>query len=161
MPGLGNWSRETTLAAEPGSAARARDFVRLHLVAHQLADLVEDVRLVVSELATNAVVHAGTPFAVTLSSVDECIRLVLSDGSPSIPIRSTPDVMDMNGRGLMLVELLSQAWGVTIDHDGVKSVWAHFPHRQPGSQQPDLGTQWQGTDLSDWAASAAASQERQ
>ena len=128
MLGLGNWSHETTLAAEPASAARARDFVRLHLVALHPGDLVDDVRLVVSELATNAVVHAGTPFAVTLSSVDECIHLVLRDGSPSIPVRSTPDLMDMNGRGLMLVELLSQEWGVTIDHDGVKSVWAHFPH---------------------------------
>jgi anti-sigma regulatory factor (Ser/Thr protein kinase) len=130
MPESGNWSHETTLAAEPGSVARARDFVRLHLVAHQLAGLVEDVRLVISELATNAVVHAGTPFAVTLSSVDECIRLVLRDGSPSIPVRSTPDVMDMSGRGLMLVELLSREWGVAIDHDGVKSVWANFPHSQ-------------------------------
>ena len=129
MLGLGNWSHETTLAAEPASAALARDFVRLHLVAHHPTDLVDDVRLVVSELATNAVVHAGTPFAVTLSSVDERIRLVLTDGSPSIPVRSTPDLMDMNGRGLMLVELLSQEWGVTIDQDGVKSVWAHFPHR--------------------------------
>ena len=65
-----DWSHETVLAPEPISAALARDFVYVHLVAHDLFPLVEDVRLVVSELATNAVAHAQTPFRVTLSSAN-------------------------------------------------------------------------------------------
>ena len=127
MVPIAGWSHETILAGEPISAAHAREFVCVHLVAHHLVHLVEDVRLVVSELATNAVAHAQTPFVVTLASENESVRLAIQDGSPSPPVLSTPDVMDMGGRGLMLVELLSQAWGTSTDAHGFKSVWASFP----------------------------------
>ena len=56
------WSHETHLAAEAISASQARVFVSRHLLAHDLANLVDDVRVVVSELATNAMLHAQTPF---------------------------------------------------------------------------------------------------
>ena len=56
------WSHETVLAAEPGSAAKARAFVLQHLAEHRLLYLVDDVRMVASELATNAVLHARTAF---------------------------------------------------------------------------------------------------
>jgi anti-sigma regulatory factor (Ser/Thr protein kinase) len=121
------WSHETILAAEPISAALAREFVCQHLVAHHLVHLVEDVRLVVSELATNAVAHARTEFVVTLASANGSVLLAIQDGSPSPPVRSAPDVMDMSGRGLMIVELVSQAWGTRTDAHGFKSVWASFP----------------------------------
>lgn len=127
MASVADWSYETVLAAEPHSAGLAREFVCLHLAAHHLSHLLEDVRLVVSELATNAVAHAQTPFAVTLSRADRSVRVAIRDGSPSAPVRSTPDVMDMSGRGLMIVELLSQAWGISTDRHGFKSVWASFP----------------------------------
>lgn len=127
MVSIADWSHETVLAAEPMSAALARDFVSVHLVAHQLLHLVEDVRLVASELATNAVAHAQTPFAVTLSSANGAVRLAVRDESPSAPVRSAPDVMDMSGRGLMIVESLSQRWGTSTDGHGFKSVWACFP----------------------------------
>lgn len=128
-----DWTHQIVLAAEPRSAALARDFVRLHLVAHHLRHLVDDVRLVVSELATNAVAHAQTPFVVTLSSVDGSLLLDIQDESTSAPVRSVPDIMDMSGRGLMIVELLSQEWGTSTDAHGFKSVWASFPD---GSRQP-------------------------
>jgi anti-sigma regulatory factor (Ser/Thr protein kinase) len=135
MVAMANWSHETVLAAEPRSAALARDFVCLHLVAHRLPHLVEDVRLVVSELATNAVSHAQTPFVVTLSSANGSVLLDIQDGSTSAPIRSAPDVMDMSGRGLMIVELLSQEWGTRTDAHGFKSVWASF---SSGPSEPEL-----------------------
>lgn len=127
MVPMADWSHETVLAAEPTSAALARDFVCVHLVAHHLLHLVEDVRLVVSELATNAVAHAQTPFAVTLSSANGSVLLAVQDESTSAPVRSAPDVMDMSGRGLVIVELLSQRWGTSTDGHGSKSVWASFP----------------------------------
>lgn len=123
------WSHETAFAAVPASASKARDFICQHLAAHQLPYLVEDVRLVASELATNAMVHARTPFVVTLSERDGVVRLTIRDGSTSIPVRSTPQVMDMSGRGLMLVELLSNEWGASADPDGTKTVWASFSTR--------------------------------
>lgn len=126
---IADWSHETVLAAEPVSAALARDFVCLHLVAHHLLHLVEDVRLVVSELATNAVAHAQTSFSVTLSSANGTVLLAIQDESAAAPVRSAPDVMDVSGRGLMIVEVLSHKWGTSPDGHGFKSVWASFPER--------------------------------
>lgn len=127
MLGIPDWSHEIALAAVPKSARLARDFVSLHLVEHRLPQLVDDVRLVVSELATNAVTHAKTPFVVTLSMSGGVVLLVLQDESLTVPIRSERGVMDMSGRGLMIVESLSQEWGINTGLHGSKSVWASFP----------------------------------
>ena len=69
MASVTAWWHEQIFAVEPPSVALARDFVCQHLVAHHQTHLVDDVRLVVSELATNAVVHAQTRFGVCLSRV--------------------------------------------------------------------------------------------
>jgi anti-sigma regulatory factor (Ser/Thr protein kinase) len=129
MNQIRGWSYETVLAAEPVSASRARDFICEHLVAHDLLYLVEDIRLVASELATNAMVHARTPFVVTLSETNGVVLLAIRDGSTSVPVPTTPQVMDMGGRGLVLVELLSHEWGASTDGSGSKSVWASFATR--------------------------------
>ena len=100
-----------------------------YLVAHDLQYLVEDVRLVASELATNAVQHARTPFVVTLSEMDGVVRLAIRDGSPVPPVRSYQQVIDLGGRGLVLVERLSHEWGARTDVSGSKSVWASFVTR--------------------------------
>lgn len=134
MVHLIDWSHSTVLAAEPPSPAKARDFVSMHLFAHALMHLVDDMRLVVSELATNAVAHAQTPFTVTVCGTNESVVLTIEDGSASVPVRAVPDVLDTSGRGLMLVEELSDEWGAKTHGHGLKSVWASFPSR-PG--QPD------------------------
>jgi hypothetical protein len=54
------------------------------------------------------------------------VVLAIKDESKSVPVRSAPDVMDMSGRGLMIVELLCQEWGTSTDARGCKSVWATF-----------------------------------
>ena len=136
-----DWSHSTVLEAEPMSAARARDFVRLHLVTHQLPHLVEDVRLVVSELATNAVAHAQTPFVVSLSMANGSVLLAIEDQSSAVPIRSAPDVTDMSGRGLMIVELISQEWGIRTDARARKSVWASFPSELSNQSNTRAGTE--------------------
>lgn len=135
MPG---WSHETVLAAEPVCAHTARDFVCEHLVAHDLLYLVEDVRLVTSELVTNAMVHARTPIVVTLSQTNGIVRLTVRDGLSLVPVKAVPQLMDMNGRGLMLVELLSEKWGVSTESDGSKSVWASFAIRTRPESTPVL-----------------------
>jgi anti-sigma regulatory factor (Ser/Thr protein kinase) len=134
MDQIAGWSHETALAAEPLSASKARHFVSVYLAEHDLLYLMEEIRLVASELATNAVSHARTPFVVTLSQMDGVVRLAVQDGSTSVPIRATPRVMDLGGRGVALVESLSQDWGVSSDGFGSKSVWACFATRtSPGS----------------------------
>jgi len=118
---------------EPVSALRARDFVCLHLVEHNLLYLIEDIRLVVSELATNAMVHARTPFTVILSASDGTVLLTIRDGSNSVPVGAVPQATDRRGGGFLLVEQLSHAWGANTDGAGSKSVWASFNMRtRPG-----------------------------
>jgi anti-sigma regulatory factor (Ser/Thr protein kinase) len=124
-----DWSHETVLAAEPVSASKARDFACMHLGEHDLLNLVEDIRLVVSELATNAMMHAGTSFSVTMSEVDGTVLLAVKDGSTLAPVKALPQVMDMGGRGLVLVGQLSAEWGASTEGAGSKSVWASFPTR--------------------------------
>ncbi len=119
---VNGWSHQVDLAAEPASAGLARDFVSLQLSSHNLLDLVQDIRVVVSELATNALLHAQTPFVVTLSMTGGMVLLTLQDGSQLLPIQSAASVTDLNGRGLMIVELLSHEWGISTD----ESHWVSF-----------------------------------
>ena len=63
------WKHDLELTAHATSAARARCFVGQRLIEHELQYLADDVQLVVSELATNALTHARTPFTVTLAAV--------------------------------------------------------------------------------------------
>jgi anti-sigma regulatory factor (Ser/Thr protein kinase) len=98
--------------------------------------LVDDIRLVASELATNAMVHARTPFVVSLSELNGVVLLAVRDGSTSVPVKARPQVIGLGGRGLVLVELLSHEWGARTDASGYRSVWAPFitrarPRRAP------------------------------
>jgi anti-sigma regulatory factor (Ser/Thr protein kinase) len=123
------WSHEIELAADPASPGRARHFVALHLVEHGLRYLVEDVRLVVSEFATNAVLHARTPFTVGLGSTDRSVLVAVRDGAVAVPVAVVAELLAVGGRGLHIVDRLSTAWGV-VAGDASKSVWASFDLRQ-------------------------------
>ena len=123
------WSSEISLAAQPISASRARAFVRLHLAEHLLSYLTDDVELVVSELATNAMVHARTPFRVSLQAFKATLLLEVEDGSRTGLIGVVAQVFDTGGRGISIVKLLSRDWGVSARTGGGKSVWAEFDLR--------------------------------
>ena len=106
--------------------ATARDFVSEQLVRHRLDHEVDILRLVVSELVTNAVLHARSPFVVTVAQVDHTLTLAVWDESvvlPPEPLR--PSTRRQRGRGLNIVEHLSSQWGVTHERGG-KTVWARF-----------------------------------
>ena len=138
MPGNAlSWSHPTAFEATPISASEARAFVSGHLVDHQLLHLVDPVRLVASELATNALVHARSPFSVTLAALGETVLLTVRDDSSSIPIRRAPHVMALAGRGLEIVSVTSLEWG-TIQADGAgrKAVWASFAIKEQPEPTP-------------------------
>jgi anti-sigma regulatory factor (Ser/Thr protein kinase) len=125
------WSHKTNFEATPISASEARAFVSHHLVDHRLLYLVESVRLVASELATNALVHAQTTFSVTLSGSDNEVVLTVWDDSQALPERRASQVLNASGRGLEIVDIVSQAWGINQDEAGSKGVWASFALRKP------------------------------
>ena len=123
------WSHATALPGEARSVSRARHFVCSHLVEHRLSHLVDDVQLVASELAANAVQHAHTPFKVILEKADNSVLLSVQDGSPSPPAHLASDRLDPAGRGVSIVDLVSHRWGVTDGPGEGKSVWASFAAR--------------------------------
>lgn len=121
------WSHDITLDDRLVSASRARAFVRGHLREHHLVHLTDDVELVVTEFATNVVLHAHTAFTVSLHADERTLVLAVEDGSPDWPARTAAaPALDTNGRGLAIVDLLCRTWGTDALASGGKSVWAEF-----------------------------------
>ena len=113
-----------TWTADVAHIADARRFVSEHLTTHGCEDVVPDARLIVSELVTNALVHAGTGFKVTVEVGDDAVLLRVADGSAHAPVLGELGLAETGGRGLGIVAALADAWGVTPEPDGGKSVWA-------------------------------------
>lgn len=108
----------------------ARRFVAGLLGRRPYGDRVDpdDALLVISELATNAVIHAGTPFSVTVRSDGSAVRISVQDWSPMQPVMRDDNPLAVAGRGLRLISMVSRAWGVEYGPDG-KTVWAELPLR--------------------------------
>ncbi|MFF3938003.1 SpoIIE family protein phosphatase [Streptomyces phaeofaciens] len=139
---------EVTLTGSSLAPGTARDLVRATLVewaglglpgAEKLAErLAEDAILVVSELVTNAVVHAGTDVGLLCrleAGPEGCAVVVeVSDHHPSRAPRDgspePPYEIPEYGRGLRLVAALADAWGVTYRR-GAKTVWARLVPAEP------------------------------
>ena len=119
------WSHTTWLDAAPISASLARAFVSHYLVEQLLLSLVDPVRLAVSELVTNALVHTKTPISVTLSASDTKVLLMVRDESLELPQRRIAQAVDETGRGLEIVDIVSLDWGINAG-TGSKDVWASF-----------------------------------
>ncbi|WP_030614629.1 SpoIIE family protein phosphatase [Streptomyces sclerotialus] len=134
----GESSRAVGLPGAPIAAGAARQFVRTTVAdwatrelpgAQYLTErLAEEAELLVSELVTNAVVHAGTAVEL-LCRLDEdgpCTAVIVevSDHHPARPVRGRHDAVTAEGagRGLQLVGALADAWGITYRRT-LKTVW--------------------------------------
>lgn len=114
------------LPTEPQSVALARSLARTTLGGWSLnPDRVDDVLLIVSELVTNALVHARPTVAFALLQLPGGLRGEVSDHGPLASlIPCHVDHAATSGRGLRLVGEVSDKWGVDWDLDkGVKTVW--------------------------------------
>lgn len=109
--------------AEPDSPRLARwwlgDLLRRNHLEHDLHDAV----LLVSELATNAVTHARSAFEVVVSLADGRLRVEVTDADAGVPQVQWVPAGATSGRGLLIVETLAQAWGVSPAEGGCKTVW--------------------------------------
>lgn len=79
-------------------------------------------QLLVTELVTNAVVHARSEVCVGVSCSGPRIRVEVADDCPLPPRPRVPGLDDTTGRGLLLVEALAAAWGSDATDAG-KTVW--------------------------------------
>ncbi|MEU1591526.1 ATP-binding protein [Streptomyces sp. NPDC005708] len=117
------------LVAHPGSVARARQLTRSRLSGWTVGeDTCDTATLVVSELVTNAIVHAaGENVVCELRDEDDVVRIAVTDegcapGEPH-PGPQRPD--EEHGRGLLLVAALCRAWGAQTAGSGLL-VWAEL-----------------------------------
>ena len=126
-------ARSDVFVAVPEAVAAARCLVRGALEAWGEDQLVWDGMLIASELATNAVIHGGSPFRASIARSADGVRIAVEDAGPGLPrSRSAPqDAPD--GRGIAIVEELSQRWGCDPS-DGGKVFWAELATASP---EPD------------------------
>lgn len=106
---------------EPVSAPAARKFV---LEAGWSHDSDENMRLatVVSEVVTNAILHARTTFCVSVTVDETAIRVDVQDGSADVPVLKLYDPSASTGRGLQIIDAMADRWGVSMQPSG-KTVW--------------------------------------
>jgi anti-sigma regulatory factor (Ser/Thr protein kinase) len=123
-----------TLRAQPQAAAEARRaVVALALTESTRATL----SLVVSELVTNSVLHAGLTAGETIDlHVDNGgphVRVAVHDGGPGFtPPAPTADPLSVGGLGLVITAALSDKWGVACDEHGC-TVWCEIANEKESS----------------------------
>jgi anti-sigma regulatory factor (Ser/Thr protein kinase) len=115
---------ERTFELDPGEVASARRFAAG--VLKRWGCDSDDVTLAIGELASNAVLHARTHFTVILSLSGERLTVAVADHNPRLPVAVKPPPGAISGRGLVLVEAVSRAWGVRPEASGRKLIWAEF-----------------------------------
>jgi anti-sigma regulatory factor (Ser/Thr protein kinase) len=126
-----------SLAAVPESPGLARDLVGNACRAWQLTNLLLPARLVVSELVTNAVQHAGTGITVVVSHRGAGLHLAVADADRRLPRLPAPAALRLGsplgepGRGLRAVHATATVWGAMPTADG-KVIWATI-HPPAGS----------------------------
>ncbi|MFJ8233464.1 ATP-binding protein [Streptomyces sp. NPDC094448] len=133
-----------TLPSEAASVSVARRHVTAALGEWGLpasSDTLDTIRLIVSELTTNAVQHTfgqSPTFTVTLLlERDEELRIGVTDSHPRWPQRLPAAVRQDNGRGMVIVRSLTAHSGgrltVTPTPDGGKTVWIALPWHPVGA----------------------------
>ncbi len=79
--------------------------------------------LLVSELATNAILHARSPVAILLQTNPTGVRVTVCDNNPVYPRVRRFSTEATTGRGVRLLESLANTWGVQPRSEGGKCVW--------------------------------------
>ncbi|MGW1408151.1 ATP-binding SpoIIE family protein phosphatase [Streptomyces sp. NPDC002403] len=128
----------TIAQAQPERIASARQQLRDLL--HDWADpeQVDAAVLMISEMATNVLVHTDGDALMLAQATGEqgerLLRVEVSDGSDELPHKRRPGEMASSGRGLVLMEMLADAWGVDPRGAG-KSIW--FELNESGTKGPE------------------------
>jgi anti-sigma regulatory factor (Ser/Thr protein kinase) len=113
---------ETVFPAVPESVGSARRFTRAALGRHDIEpQIIDTATLLVSELATNAIVHASSAVKLRIDVGDE-IRVEVRDADEAPPIAPPADIGRESGRGLAIVTTLADEWSWSPRSSG-KVVW--------------------------------------
>lgn len=132
-------SFERRLDPLPASVREARGLMRQFLQDGDREDLLDNAILVVSEVVTNALLHAGTSIDLSAILGEDGLRVAVADGSPHQPVRRRYGPSSGTGRGLMMLDHLVDDWGVE-ERDFGKAVWFRLSDgdRAGSSPEPEL-----------------------
>jgi anti-anti-sigma regulatory factor/anti-sigma regulatory factor (Ser/Thr protein kinase) len=120
--------RSTPLLPIPSSATEARWFVDEICRSWGVEKLSGPAQLVATELVSNSIRHARTAIELMVSLRSRYLHIAVRDRSVVLPRRRAADLHGEGGRGLLVVEALSTAWGSSPTDDG-KVVWATLKRR--------------------------------
>lgn len=115
----------TTVVVEhgPHGPAQARTAVEQWALSVGVGRLCDDLKLIVSELVTNAVRYGRPPVRVEVAADEDTVTVAVADGGEDMPTARHAGDDAENGRGLLLIDLLAAEHGVRPDPPG-KAVWA-------------------------------------
>jgi anti-sigma regulatory factor (Ser/Thr protein kinase) len=129
---------ELTLASQPNAPSYGRLLVQRSLRAWGIAHMIDDAQLVISELLTNAVKASTelTTIHIRLTVLGGTSLVIeVWDCNPESPILKDIVIDNEGGRGLMIVDALSERWGYYHPTNRSKAVWAELliplPTREP------------------------------
>lgn len=120
--------RSLSLLPDPCSVRAARAFFDEAFCDQHGAHVHQAAALLISELVANAVRHGLPPITIGLRCVGtDTLEVRVHDDSPALPVlRRFEDADAEGGRGMALVDLLSDDWGVEEVPDDGKTVWFHL-----------------------------------
>ncbi|GAA1190783.1 SpoIIE family protein phosphatase [Streptomyces hebeiensis] len=135
-PRVGGRLQQEVGEGDPGALRTARRMIRAAATAWGAAGRVDEIELAADELITNALVHTRAGAVVTVQVVpgpQRRLRIEVEDLSSALPHRRDAGESGTSGRGLLLVDLLADGWGVESRGSG-KCVWCEFgvPERPAG-----------------------------
>ena len=121
----GEWQQgpgQLSVPSLPASVSRIRRFAAAACREVAGGSVCETVELLVSEVATNALVHGAGDVRVDVHTSGSAVRIEVSDDSTALPVPRDAGPDGESGRGMALVEALSSRWGTDARADG-KTVW--------------------------------------
>jgi anti-sigma regulatory factor (Ser/Thr protein kinase) len=118
-----------TFGAFGESVGEARRFVT-QTISDLPIELQDSVSLMVSELATNALVHASSGFDVSVDRSVASVTISVADRGDGTPAIQSPSSNEPHGRGLRIVATLSDDWGISSTAETGKTVWFRMSFRR-------------------------------
>lgn len=134
LEGPGTRFAACALGGDLHAACAAREFTRSTLRQWGMPEVVDNASIVVSEMLANAVRHGldspadlplpTRPLWLGLLRRGACVLCTVSDPGSEVPVVREPDYLAENGRGLHIIDSVSESWGWTPPDAAGKSVWA-------------------------------------
>ncbi|MFC9162391.1 SpoIIE family protein phosphatase [Streptomyces fungicidicus] len=120
--------RQRVTPGDPEALAGARRMIRTAVGAWGAGDRADEIELVADEMITNVLMHTEGAAVVTLRALtggEPRVRVEVEDTSSALPRRREAGESGVSGRGLLLIETLTDVWGVEA-RGGGKCVWCEF-----------------------------------